>query len=82
MYREREIVKADPKQTFRENLNLLRDYAYKLLVEEDKTVTSLEEFKEECGKEFLELGLAFGLTYRDLMVLLFKGILDQEKSNA
>jgi hypothetical protein len=61
----------------RENLKFLREYARRLLVEEDDSLVPIEDFKDVLTKEYLKVGASLGLTKRDLTVLLYKNILGQ-----
>ncbi len=55
----------------------MREYAKLLLVEEDESLTPIEDFKDVLMQEFLAMGTYLQLTERDMMVLVFKDILDQ-----
>jgi hypothetical protein len=68
---------ADPKEVIRDNLKFLREYARRLLIEEDDSLVSLEDFKDVLMEEFLVIGKSLRLTERDMTVLLFRGILDK-----
>ena len=68
---------TDPKDVILENLKFLREYARRLLVEEDDSLVPIEDFKDVLMNEYLAVGATLGLTERDLMVLVFKNILDQ-----
>jgi hypothetical protein len=68
---------ADPKEVIRDNLKFLREYARRLLIEEDDSLVSLEDFKNVLMEEFLVIGKSLRLTERDMTVLLFRGILDK-----
>ncbi|HZA24404.1 MAG TPA: hypothetical protein VFA32_17690 [Dehalococcoidia bacterium] len=68
---------ADPKEVIRDNLKFLREYARRLLVEEDDSLVPIEDFKDVLMKEFLVIGRALKLTERDMAVLMFRGILDK-----
>ena len=68
---------TDPKDVIRENLKFLREYARRLLAENDDSLVAIEDFKEVLMKEYLAVGGSMGLTERDLMVLVFKDILHQ-----
>ena len=74
--RKQELL-ADPKEVIRDNLKFLREYARRLLVEEDDSLVSLEDFKNVLMEEFLIIGKSLRLTERDMAVLLFRGILDK-----
>jgi hypothetical protein len=68
---------ADPKEVIRDNLKFLREYARRLLIEEDDSLVPIEDFKDVLMKEFLVIGDSLKLTERDMAVLLFRGILDK-----
>lgn len=68
---------ADPKEVIRDNLKFLREYARRLLLEEDDSLVPIEDFKDVLMKEFLVIGDSLKLTERDMAVLLFRGILDK-----
>lgn len=69
------IVQPDPKQAMRQNMAFLREYARRVILEGDDTLTPLEDVKEALISEIWDLGKAFRLTERDLMVLLYRGML-------
>jgi hypothetical protein len=73
----KEELLADPKDVIRENLKFLREYARRLLLEEDDGLTVIEDFKDVLMQEFLAVGKPLKLTERDMMLLLFRGILDK-----
>ncbi len=66
-----------PREILQENLVFLREYAKLLLVEEDESLTPIEDFKDVLMQEFLAMGTYLQLTERDMMVLVFKDILAQ-----
>jgi hypothetical protein len=68
---------AGPKEVIRDNLKFFREYARRLLVEEDDSLVPIEDFKDVLMKEFLVIGRALKLTERDMAVLMFRGILDK-----
>ena len=68
---------TSPKEVIKENLKFLREYAKRLLVEDDDSLVPIEDFKDILMKEYLAVGASMGLTERDLMVLIFKDLLDQ-----
>jgi hypothetical protein len=65
----------NPRDVIRENLKFLREYARRLLVEDDDSLASIEDFKNVLMDEYLAVGASLNLSQRDLMVLLFKNIL-------
>jgi hypothetical protein len=68
---------ADPKEVIRDNLKFLREYARRLLIEEDDSLLPIQDFKDVLMKEFLVVGKSLKLTERDMAMLLFRGILDK-----
>ena len=64
-----------PQEIMQENLVFLREYARLLLIEEDETLTPVEDFKDVLMQEFLAMGTYSKLTERDMMLLIFKDIL-------
>jgi hypothetical protein len=68
---------VNSRDVIRENLKFLREYARRLLVEADDSLASIEDFKNVLMDEYMTVGAALRLSERDLMVLLFKNILDR-----
>ena len=64
-----------PQEIMQENLVFLREYARLLLIEEDETLTPVEDFKDVLMQEFMAMGTYLKLTERDMMLLIFKDIL-------
>jgi hypothetical protein len=58
----------------RENLEFLREYARRVLVDDDDTLTAIEDFKDALMDEYLSVGRDFQLTDRDLVVLIFRDL--------
>ena len=63
-----------PQEIMQENLVFLREYARLLLIEEDETLTPVEDFKDVLMQEILAMGTYLKLTERDMMLLIFKFI--------
>ena len=68
---------TNPKEVVRENLKFLREYARRLLVDDDDSLVSIADFKDILMEEYLAVGKTLGLTGRDMMVMLFRDILDK-----
>ena len=68
---------SDPKEVILQNLKFLGEYARRLLVGDDDSLVPIEDFKDVLMKEYLAVGDTLCLTERDLMMLVFKNILDQ-----
>lgn len=64
-----------PQEIMQENLVFLREYARLLLIEENETLTPVEDFKDVLMQEILAMGTYLKLTERDMMLLIFKDIL-------
>ena len=64
----------NPREVMKENLEFLREYARRVLVEDDDTLTPIEDFKDALMSEYLAVGQSFNLTERDLIVLIFRGL--------
>ena len=64
----------NPREVMRENLEFLKEYARRVLVEDDDTLTPIEDFKDALMGEYLAVGQSFNLTERDLIVLIFRGL--------
>jgi len=62
-----------------ESLKLLREYARRALVEKDDTVILTQDLKEARMQEFMAIGNSFQLTERDMVVLLYKSLLDNHE---
>lgn len=71
--KEQALVK--PKEVMLQNLALLREYA-RLVILQKEALTHNEEVKERLLQEFLAMGDSLRLTERDLVVLLYRGLLD------
>ena len=65
----------DPRHEMHQNLLFLREYAKKVLVEGDQSLTALEDVKEAIVEEVWKAGESYRLTERDLVMLLYKGVL-------
>ena len=68
-------LQTGSKEIMQENLVFLREYARLLLIEEDETLTPVEDFKDVLMQEFMAMGTYLKLTERDMMLLIFKDIL-------
>jgi hypothetical protein len=67
----------DPKHSMRQNLTFLREYARRVILEGDESLTALEDVKEALIEEVWRAGESFRLTERDVVILLYKGVLPQ-----
>jgi hypothetical protein len=67
----------DPKKVMQQNLAFLREYARRVIVGEDDSLSPLEDIKEALVQEVWQTGQAFRLTERDLVLLLYKGVLPE-----
>ncbi|MBM3942795.1 MAG: hypothetical protein FJ316_07730 [SAR202 cluster bacterium] len=68
----------DPKEVMRQNLTFLREYARRVVVEGDDALLPIEEVKDALAQEFMTLGQSFHLTERDLVMMMFRDIWNQQ----
>jgi hypothetical protein len=71
------VSPPDPKKVMQQNLAFLREYARRAVVGEDDSLSALEDIKEALIQEVWKTGQSFKLTERDLVVLLYKGVLPE-----
>lgn len=71
------LTPPDPKKVMQQNLAFLREYARRAIVGEDDSLNALEDIKEALIQEVWNTGQSFKLTERDLVVLLYKGVLPE-----
>ncbi len=67
---------ADPKEILRRSLESLRACATSAAIARESAIAPITDPKDALMQEFLETGRSIGLTERDLVVLLYKGIWD------
>ncbi|HEU0022604.1 MAG TPA: hypothetical protein VFR55_13165 [Dehalococcoidia bacterium] len=67
----------DPRKSLRQNLTFLREYAKRVIVEGDDSLTPLEDVKDALVQEVWKTGKSFNLTDRDVAMLLYKGVLPE-----
>ena len=67
----------DPKKAMLQNLTFLREYAKRVIVQGDGSLTPLEDVKDALIQEILKTGDTFKLTKRDVVMLLYKGVLPE-----
>lgn len=70
---------ASPKDIMRENLEFLKKYARRSLLDKDDTLILFEDIKEVRMQAFLAAGKSLDLTDRDLIVLLFESMWDEHR---
>ncbi len=68
------LVRTDPKQALRDNMVFLREYAKRVIVEKDESLTPLGDVKTALVQDVWTTGRSYGLTERDLVVLIFQGV--------
>ena len=71
------LTTTDPRQSLRQNLNFLREFAKRVVVLEDDSLAPLEDVKDALLQEVWKTGKSFNLTDRDVVMLLYKGILPE-----
>jgi hypothetical protein len=68
------LVQTDPKQALRDNMVSLREYAKRVIVEKDESLTPLGDVKTALVQDVWNAGRSYGLTERDLVVLIFQDV--------
>ncbi len=68
------LVQADPKQALRDNMVFLREYANRVSVEKEESLTPLGDVKTAWVQDVWNAGRSYGLTERDLVVLIYQGV--------
>jgi hypothetical protein len=68
------LVRTDPKQALRDNMLFLREYAKRVIVEKDESLTPLGDVKTALVQDVWNAGRSYGLTERDLVVLIFQDV--------
>jgi len=70
----------DPKRTAAEHLEMLREYARKAVVHDEKLTEEEEADRVDRMQEFQAIGTSFKLTGREMVVVLYKGLLTGKRS--
>ena len=68
------LIQSDPKQALKDNMVFLREYAKRVSVEKDESLTPLGDVKTALVQDVWNAGRSYGLTERDLVVLIFQGV--------
>ena len=68
------LVQADPRQALKDNMVFLREYARRVIVEDEEDLTPLGDVKTALVQDVWNAGKSFGLTERDLVVLIYQGV--------
>ncbi len=68
------LVQADPKQALRDNMVFPREYAKRVIVEKDESLTPRGDVKTALVQDVWNAGRSYGLTERDLVVLIYQGV--------
>ncbi|MDA1349764.1 MAG: hypothetical protein O3A47_13010 [Chloroflexi bacterium] len=75
----RTAVSNDPRELMAEHLDVLRDYAKRVVVSSDVLAVSEEEDKNQRMGEYLAIGESFDLTYSEMVGQIFKGLHKAQK---
>ena len=70
---------TSPKDIMRENLEFLKKYAKRALLDKDDTLILIEDIKAIRMQAFLAAGKSLKLTDRDIVVLLYKSMWDEHR---
>ena len=73
-------LNSNPRATVSEHLKILQSYAKKCIIRGEDLTDAEYEDKETRIKESVAIGVAFRLTYRDMVKLIFKDILKEPKN--
>jgi hypothetical protein len=68
-------TQPDPKHAMRLNLQFLREYAKRIILDGDESLRALDDVKAGLLEEVWKAGDSFQLTQRDVVILLYKGVL-------
>ena len=73
------LIQSDPQQALRDNMVFLREYAKRVIVEKDESLTPLGDVemgdvKTALVQDVWNAGRSYGLTERDLVVLIYQGV--------
>ncbi len=68
------LVRTDPKQAIRDNMVFLREYAKRMIVEKDESLTPLGDVKTALVQDVRNADRSYVLTQRDLVVLIYQGV--------
>jgi hypothetical protein len=71
------LTPPDPRKAMRQNLTFLREYAKRVIVEGADSLTPLDDVKDALVQEVRRSGKSFNLTYRDVALLMYKGVLPE-----
>ena len=68
------LIQSNPQQALRDNMVFLREYAKRVIVEKDESLTPLGDVKTALFQDVWNAGRSYGLTERDLVVLIYQGV--------
>ena len=69
-------TRSGTKETLEGNRLVLREYARRVIVEKDRSLAMLQDLMGGLMRDYLRQGESLRLTQRDLVVLLYRGVLD------
>ena len=69
------LIQADPRESLKHNMVFLREYARRVIVEKDESLTPLGDVKTALVQDVWDAGKSYGLTERDLVVLIYQDVL-------
>lgn len=75
MDKEKTQTLMGTREAMQGNLLVLREYARRVVVEEDNELSSLQDLMGDLMRDYFAQGKCLKLTERDLVVLLYKDIL-------
>ena len=74
------VVATNPKELFAEHLRVLRGYAKRVARQGEYLTGSEEQEVEERLREFFAVGGLLGLTNKEMVLLLYRGVWAEQRS--
>ena len=72
-------VSVHPKELIHQHLLVLRAYAWRVLCRGEALTAKEEDDRAERAREFLAIGRSFKLTGKEMVSLLYRGLLRQKR---
>jgi len=69
-------TRSGTREKLEGNRLVLREYARRAIVERDRSLAMLQDLMGGLMRDYLRQGESLRLTQRDLVVLLYRGVLD------
>ncbi len=72
------LIQANPEQALRDNMVFLREYAKRVIVEKDEGLGLLGDVKSALVQDVWNAGQSYGLTERDMVVLIYQNVFPKD----